>query len=66
MAEFKVTAPDSGFSGEVAGVSFSKGAATVDSGDNRAALAYFRRRGYKVESVGEPKRVASRAKKTDE
>lgn len=66
MAEFKVTAPDGSFSGEVAGVSFSKGSATVDSGDNRAALAYFRRRGYKVESASEPKRATSRAKKADE
>ncbi|MFY7065992.1 hypothetical protein ACOQFV_09035 [Nocardiopsis changdeensis] len=66
MAEFKVTAPDEGFSGEVAGVVFSKGAATVDSDDNRAALAYFRRRGYKVEGGEQPKRTASRAKKTDE
>jgi len=66
MAEFKVTAPDEGFSGQVAGVSFTKGTATVDSAGNRAALAYFRRRGYTVEQVNEPKRAMSRTKKTDE
>jgi len=60
MSEFKVTAPDEGFSGQVAEVSFSKGVATVDSSDSRAALAYFRRRGYKVEKVeqaDEPQRA---------
>lgn len=65
MAEYRVTAPDPSFSGTVAGVVFSQGSATVPD-DKKAALAYFRRRGYKVESASEPKRATSRAKKTDE
>lgn len=65
MAEYRVTAPDKAFTGQVAGVSFSQGAATVPD-DKKAALGYFRRRGYKVESTEEPKRTQSRSKKTDE
>lgn len=65
MAEYRVTAPDKGFSGEAVGVVFSQGSATVPD-DKKAALAYFRRRGYKVEPTEQPKRAQSRTKKTDE
>ncbi|MEW1638648.1 hypothetical protein AB0469_31890 [Streptomyces sp. NPDC093801] len=45
-----VHSPEPGFSGEVGGVSFTGGAATVDpqAPSARAALAYFRRCGYRV------------------
>ncbi|GGR71132.1 MULTISPECIES: hypothetical protein [Streptomyces] len=51
MTTYQITAPEPQFSGEVAGVNFSRGKATVD-GDHpeaAAALAYFRRRGYGVD-----------------
>jgi hypothetical protein len=55
MTQYKITAPEPHFSGEVAGVVFSKGKATLDSDhDNAAAaLAYFSRRGYGING-GEP------------
>jgi len=61
MTTYNITAPESHFSGEVAGVVFSKGKATVD-GDNEnaaAALAYFRRKGYGVngEAAAEAREV---------
>ncbi|MFE3578717.1 hypothetical protein [Streptomyces vinaceus] len=45
-----VHSPEPGFSGEVGGVIFAGGAATVDpqAPNTRAALAYFRRSGYRV------------------
>lgn len=51
VAEFYVTAPDGEFAGDVAGVRFSGGSAVADGVRDRAALAYFRRRGYTVEPV---------------
>lgn len=47
---FEVTAPAEGHAGEVAGVHFARGRAVVDTSDpqQRAALAYFKRRGYGV------------------
>jgi hypothetical protein len=54
---YTITAPERDFTGEVAGVGFARGTATVDS-DNpgaRAALAYFGRKGYTVEPVEESK-----------
>ncbi|MEV7793417.1 hypothetical protein AB0O68_15700 [Streptomyces sp. NPDC087512] len=54
MTTFNITAPESQFSGEVAGVVFHRGKATVDSEQENAtsALAYFRRRGYTVDGEG--------------
>jgi hypothetical protein len=51
MTIYNITAPEPHFSGEVAGVVFSKGKATLDSSSENAAaaLAYFRRRGYGVD-----------------
>jgi len=53
MPRFKVTAPEHGFTGESAGVYFKDGVAHVDAADaaQAAALQYFRRRGYGVESA---------------
>lgn len=48
MATVKIHAPNSAFTGVVAGVAFAKGTAEVDPKANAAALAYFRRRGYGV------------------
>lgn len=50
MIEYHVTAPDAGFSGEACGVVFRDGTAVVpdDTKPRRAALEYFRRRGYAV------------------
>lgn len=50
MAKFEITAPALGFNGDVAGVAFAGGRATVDTereGD-AAALGYFRRKGYTI------------------
>ncbi|MBG0828549.1 hypothetical protein HS041_12295 [Planomonospora sp. ID67723] len=51
---YQVTAPEEGFSGEIGGVTFAKGVATADSTAHRAALAYFRRRGFPVTPVQPP------------
>lgn len=62
MAKYKVTAPaEEEFTGIVAGVAFAKSVAEVDDKEQAAALAYFRRRGYKVEKAG----AASTAAKDD-
>lgn len=66
--QYKVTAPAAGFSGDSAGVVFTDGIAVTDD-SNRAALAYFRRRGYTVEPEtgpdpeqdDKPKKSASKA-----
>ncbi|MFI8360716.1 hypothetical protein ACIGD1_11210 [Streptomyces sp. NPDC085612] len=51
-----VHSPEPAFSGEVAGVRFSGGAADLDpaAAHAPAALAYFRRRGYRVTDVEPP------------
>lgn len=43
-----INSPEPEFSGEVAGVAFTRGEATLDPAVHAAALAYFRRRGYRV------------------
>lgn len=50
MAKFTVTAPQP-VTAKVCGVAFADGKATVDSETHRAALGYFRRRGYTVEEI---------------
>ncbi|TDC42088.1 hypothetical protein [Micromonospora sp. KC213] len=54
MARFKVTAPQV-VTTKVAGVTLVDGTATVDDStpENRRALAYFRRKGYRVDTVEE-------------
>ena len=51
--QYKITTPTPGYTGEVAGVAFAKGIATIDDSDERQrrALAYFRRKAYVVEAV---------------
>lgn len=53
MTEYRVTSPVRGYAGEIGGVGFHKGAATVTS-DQRAELAYFRRKGFVVEEIPAP------------
>ena len=55
----KVTAPVEGFTGVSAGVEFVDGVAETN---DAAALAYFRRRGYKVATSGSsaPKKRAAK------
>jgi hypothetical protein len=54
MNQFTVTAPVAGFSGESAGVTFEDGVAQVNDGskEGRAAIEYFRRRGYTLTREG--------------
>lgn len=54
MNEFTVNAPDPGFSGESCGVVFTDGAGRVNdsSKEGRAAIEYFRRRGYTLTPEG--------------
>lgn len=54
MNQFTVTAPMAGFSGESCGVTFTGGVGHVDdsSKEGRAAIEYFRRRGYTLTPEG--------------
>lgn len=51
MGNFLVTAPEAGYTGKVAGVAFGDGRATVDGEQHRAAMSYFRRKGYRIEAL---------------
>jgi hypothetical protein len=53
---YTITAPVENFTGEVAGVAFAHGTATVDTDRSGAAnaLGYFQRRGYTVAPVERP------------
>jgi predicted cobalt transporter CbtA len=48
---YRITTPVRGFRGEVAGVAFIDSKAEVDEAANARALAYFRRKGYRVDPV---------------
>lgn len=54
MNQFTVTAPVAGFSGESCGVAFKDGAGRVNDStkEGRAAIEYFRRRGYTLTPEG--------------
>jgi hypothetical protein len=54
MNQFTVTAPVAGFSGESAGVAFKDGVGRVNDNtkEGRAAIEYFRRRGYTLTPEG--------------
>ncbi|MFM9602686.1 hypothetical protein [Streptomyces turgidiscabies] len=54
MNQFTVTAPVAGFNGESCGVSFKDGVGYVTdaSKEGRAAIEYFRRRGYTLTREG--------------
>ncbi|MFF5972220.1 hypothetical protein ACFY7C_11945 [Streptomyces sp. NPDC012769] len=62
MNRYHVTAPDPGFSGEFCGVAFTDGAAVVsdDTKEGRAAIEYFRRRGYVLDAAPDANSSAGR------
>ncbi|GAA2825321.1 hypothetical protein RMN57_13225 [Kitasatospora sp. CM 4170] len=51
---YLVQAPRVDFNGEVAGVRFADGAATLDTADQMPALGYFQRAGYVLAPLDEP------------
>lgn len=55
MNQFTVTAPEAGVSGESLGVVFTDGVGHVNDGskEGRAAIEYFRRRGYTLTPEGD-------------
>lgn len=59
MPKFEVSTPVAGFTGEVVGVVFAHGKATVEPG---AALDYFRRAGYEIVPVDEDEPAAEKPK----
>jgi hypothetical protein len=61
MTTRTVTAPDPGFAGARAGVVFREGVAVVDA-DDAAALAYFARHGYAVDTPSPARRGRPTAK----
>jgi len=61
---YRVTAPVKGVTTTFAGVSFVDSVATVDD-SNTAALAYFRRHGYRVEPVETVDESAPETSKVD-
>ncbi|MET8985837.1 hypothetical protein ABZW49_10350 [Nonomuraea wenchangensis] len=52
---YRITTPVRGFRGEVAGVAFADSKAEIDEQAHSRALAYFRRKGYRVEALEEAK-----------
>lgn len=52
MAQFLVTTPVAGWSGDVGGVHFADGVALIDDETDAPALAYCRSAGYVVEASG--------------
>lgn len=67
----KITSPVPGFTGEVVGVRFTDGVATIPAGQKIAALEYFARHRYAIDrevEVGGPDGItvpASEAEKPD-
>lgn len=63
MNDYIVSAPESGFSGEACGVAFKDGTGRVtdESKEGRAAIEYFRRRGYTLTREGGDEDVADEA-----
>ncbi|MFB7908118.1 hypothetical protein ACFC1T_16935 [Kitasatospora sp. NPDC056076] len=49
-----VTHPDQQFSGDIVGVRFEGGTATIDSVSQSAAYGYFQRAGYSLVTADEP------------
>lgn len=54
MAQFLVTTPVPGFTGDVGTVRFTDGVALIDDETDAASLAYCRAAGYTVEAPEEP------------
>lgn len=61
MATVTVAAPDPGFTGTRAGVTFQDGRGEVDA-DNASALAYFARHGYAVDVAATPSQKEPRGR----
>lgn len=61
MATRTITTPDAGFSGTRAGVVFRDGVAVVDA-DNTAAISYFARHGYPVDTPAPARQGRGKAK----
>ncbi|MGW3442179.1 hypothetical protein [Streptomyces sp. NPDC001076] len=61
MNQFTVTAPEPKFAGESAGVVFKDGVGRVDDStkEGRAAIEYFRRRGYALTPEGVDQELAA-------
>lgn len=51
---YLIQAPNASFRGEVVGVRFTDGAATIDPAKDAAAYAYFQRAAYTVSPVEDP------------
>jgi len=64
MATRTISTPDAGFSGTRAGVVFRDGRGEVEA-DNAAALAYFARHGYPVDTPSPARRGRPTAKAAD-
>lgn len=62
MATITVRAPVRDFKGVVAGVVFTGGVATVDDEKHAAAVAYFRRKGYRFGADAGGKSTAAEPK----
>jgi hypothetical protein len=62
MAKYRVSHPDPAFGGEIVGVVFADGAATVDTeqAGGHAAYAYFQRASYPTAPHEEPVADSSR------
>lgn len=54
MAQYLVTTPVPGFTGDVGAVHFADGVALIDDETDAAALAYCRAAGYTVEAPADP------------
>lgn len=61
MATRTISTPDGGFSGTRAGVVFRDGRGEVDA-DDAAALAYFARHGYPVDTPAPPTKKEPRGR----
>src|SRR4051794_12534589 len=61
MAQFLVTTPVAGFTGDVGTVRFTGGVALIDDETDAAALNYCRSAGYTVESPAGPEAEADEA-----
>jgi hypothetical protein len=58
VAQFLVTTPIAGYTGEVGKVHFADGVALIDDETDAATLAYCRGAGYTVEAPDEPEAKA--------
>ena len=66
MTRYKVTAPNSSYSGEFATLVFRRGVADASTPADLAALGYCRRRGYDVMAVDEEGETLPEPEQPDE